>query len=364
MSGSIYSWSTTAAANGNSDPDVNFAEGQAPSTLNNSNRQVMARVAEYLADNGGALAAGGTANVITVTANSAFTAYADGLTLALRITTNNSAATTLNVNGIGAKSVRKMVGSGEVALSGAELQAGDMCVFRYSTALNGAAGGWLLLNPAIDVPNLVTLTGSQTLTNKSLTAPTITTPALVNGTSSGMTLTTATLTSPTLTTPTLTLKQSAAPVPTAEGDVQWDTDDNVLVVGDGAATKIFLPIPASTAAGDLEYFTAAKVKARLAKGTDGQVLQLASGVPAWVTTDFGAGAAALLAGAIGTYGLFITSPSQLLGFGSTTAGSGLRASHTGGFAGADTPSGTWRCMGNTTTSGGTPGATTVFLRIS
>lgn len=151
MTGSIYSWSITAASNANSDGDINFAEGQAPSTLNNSNRQVMGRLAEYLADQGGALTVGGTANALTVTANSAFTAYADGLTLALRIATDNTAATTLNVNGLGVKSVRKMLTTGESALTGAELQADGIYLFRYSTALNTAAGGWLLLDPTIDL---------------------------------------------------------------------------------------------------------------------------------------------------------------------------------------------------------------------
>lgn len=47
---------------------------------------------------------------------------------------------------------------------------------------------------------------------------------------------TQTLTSKTLTTPTITLKQSASPTPTAEGDLQWDTDDNHFVVGDGTNT--------------------------------------------------------------------------------------------------------------------------------
>lgn len=95
--------------------------------------------------------------------------------------------------------------------------------------------------------------------------------------------TTDTLTNKTLTTPTLTLKQGAASAPTAEGDIQWDTDDNVLVIGDGAATKTFLPIPASTAAGDIEYYTAAKVKARLAKGTAGKILTMNAGAtaPEW-----------------------------------------------------------------------------------
>jgi len=82
---------------------------------------------------------------------------------------------------------------------------------------------------------------------------------------------------------TILLKQSAAPTPTAEGDIQWDTDDNVVMVGDGAAAKTFVPIPSSTAAGDLEYFTAALVKSRLAKGTAGQVLRMnaAATAPEW-----------------------------------------------------------------------------------
>lgn len=54
------------------------------------------------------------------------------------------------------------------------------------------------------------------------------------------TLTNKTITSPTVTTPTLTLKQSASPTPTAEGDIQWDTDDNKIMIGDGAGTKQFL----------------------------------------------------------------------------------------------------------------------------
>lgn len=46
-------------------------------------------------------------------------------------------------------------------------------------------------------------------------------------------------TSPTIATPTLTLKQSTAPTPTAEGDIQWDTDNDQIKVGDGTGTKTF-----------------------------------------------------------------------------------------------------------------------------
>lgn len=87
----------------------------------------------------------------------------------------------------------------------------------------------------------------------------------------------------TLTQPALTLEQSAAPVPTAEGRVMWDTDDNAIVVGDGAATKIFVPLPTATAAGDILYLSAAKLPARLAKGTAGQTLRMNAGAtaPEW-----------------------------------------------------------------------------------
>jgi len=49
-----------------------------------------------------------------------------------------------------------------------------------------------------------------------------------------------TSTAQTLTNKTIILKQGTAPTPTVEGDVQWDTDDNVIVVGDGVGAKSFL----------------------------------------------------------------------------------------------------------------------------
>jgi len=38
---------------------------------------------------------------------------------------------------------------------------------------------------------------------------------------------------------TIILKQSAAPAPTTEGDLQWDTDDNRIAVGNGGGTSTF-----------------------------------------------------------------------------------------------------------------------------
>lgn len=55
------------------------------------------------------------------------------------------------------------------------------------------------------------------------------------------TLTNKTLTSPTLNNPTLVLKQSTSPAQTAEGAIEWDTDDDALVVGTGSGRKVYRP---------------------------------------------------------------------------------------------------------------------------
>lgn len=91
---------------------------------------------------------------------------------------------------------------------------------KYFAATDGNASG-------------VTITGGGTiaLAGYTLTAPGTGTVVL--------TAATQTLTNKTLTKPTLTLKQGASVAPTAEGDIQWDTDDNKLKVGDGASTKTF-----------------------------------------------------------------------------------------------------------------------------
>jgi hypothetical protein len=89
---------------------------------------------------------------------------------------------------------------------------------------------------ASDHSSFVTLTDTQTLTNKTLTSPTI----------NGGTIASA------------TLKQGLAPTPTAEGDIQWDTDDNRIIVGDGAAQAVFAKGPATTVDNTVPRFDGTK----------------------------------------------------------------------------------------------------------
>jgi hypothetical protein len=147
MSGSIFDWSTTAADNDDADGDVNWKEGQNAKTVNNSGRQMMGRVAEFLADLGGQGTVGGTANAITLTLSSGFTALKSGLVCSLQPTADNTGAVTLNVNSIGAKAIRKFDTTGEVALASGDLQEGGFYLLLYDSGANSAAGAWICLNP-------------------------------------------------------------------------------------------------------------------------------------------------------------------------------------------------------------------------
>lgn len=149
MSGSIFDWSTTASNNDSADGDINWTEGQNAKTVNNSARQMMGRVAEILLDIGGQGTVGGAANAITLTLNSTFTGLKSGLICSLKPTADNTGAVTLNVNGIGAKSIRKFDVSGEVALVSGDLQSGNFYSLVYDSSANSAAGAWICLNPTL-----------------------------------------------------------------------------------------------------------------------------------------------------------------------------------------------------------------------
>lgn len=146
---SIYDWSTTPGNNTNSDGDIDWTEGQNSKLVNDSARAMMGRNAEFVGDIGGALTTGGTGNGITVTANSAFTTLVDGLILAFTAGADNTGSTTLNVNALGTKQIRKMTSAGDVALSGGEIQQNGIYIVQYSSAAVAAAGGWLLVNPTV-----------------------------------------------------------------------------------------------------------------------------------------------------------------------------------------------------------------------
>jgi hypothetical protein len=147
MATGVWSWDTTAANNANADSTINWAEGQDPSTVNNSARAEMAGMAKYLLDAHGALATTGAANTYSVTTNSSMAALRDGLGLSLVINASSTGASTLNVDGLGAKAIRKITSAGEAAIGTGDMIAAGHYIFDYDESANSVAGAWILLNP-------------------------------------------------------------------------------------------------------------------------------------------------------------------------------------------------------------------------
>lgn len=144
---SIFDWSLQAANNANADDNINWAEGQPPSTVNNSARSMMQRIKEYVTDIGGVAKAEGTPNLLTVTVKSPFTKYIDGIRIAIRATNTNTGPASLNVNAIGAKPIYCVGHAGVVPVGAGQIQAGGIYDLVYSAALADNAGGWFLVHP-------------------------------------------------------------------------------------------------------------------------------------------------------------------------------------------------------------------------
>ena len=135
----LYKWSTAAANNATADSTINWAEGQAPSSVNDSARAEMAAVAKFRDDIAGAITTGGSSTAYTVTSSQGFNSLANmsGKMIAFVPHTTNGATVTLNVDGLGAKPLRSAPST--------ELLAGVLVQGTpYVATYNNAAAEWLL----------------------------------------------------------------------------------------------------------------------------------------------------------------------------------------------------------------------------
>ena len=136
---SFFKWSKTANNNASADGTINWAEGQAPSTVNDSARAMMAAAAKYRDDIAG-VTTGGTATAYTVASNQAFDSLSnmDGKIIAMvPHVTSGAGPVTLNVDGLGARALRSSPG---VELAAGTLISGTPYVAKY---VNSAAE-WIL----------------------------------------------------------------------------------------------------------------------------------------------------------------------------------------------------------------------------
>ncbi len=137
MATGVQVWSPTPAANATSDSNINWAEGMAPSAVDDSARSMMASVAKWNNDNNGTLVTSGSSTALTLVTNQVEGSLVSGYTVAFQFGTNVSSAATLAVDGLAASPLQAYNGS---ALLGGEWKAGDYGCFTYSTT---GTGQWI-----------------------------------------------------------------------------------------------------------------------------------------------------------------------------------------------------------------------------
>jgi microcystin-dependent protein len=108
----LYKWSQTASSDASADSTINWAEGQAPSSVNDSARAMMAATAKYRDDIAGAIVTSGTSTAYTVSSYQVFDtqAHMSGQMIAFTPHATNGATVTLNVDALGAKPLRSSPG--------------------------------------------------------------------------------------------------------------------------------------------------------------------------------------------------------------------------------------------------------------
>ncbi len=138
MATGVISWSQTAASNASADSSVNWAEGMAPSAVNDSARATMASVAKWRDDLSGSIVTTGTSTAYAVTSNQVQSALTAGYVIAFSPHTTNGATVTLNVDALGAKPLRSAPG---VELPAGVIAEGTPYVATYYSSNSGE---WIL----------------------------------------------------------------------------------------------------------------------------------------------------------------------------------------------------------------------------
>lgn len=134
----MWQWSETASSNASSDPQINWREGQSPSSVNDSARAMMAALAGYRDDISGALNTTGTASAYLLTTNQGLpNPPTDGQLIAITVNITNGIAPTLTADGGGAFPIQSSAG---VAIPAGTLVSGSPYSLKFSLSNNA----WLL----------------------------------------------------------------------------------------------------------------------------------------------------------------------------------------------------------------------------
>lgn len=154
----LNDYSATAGSNTNSPPN-GAPENWAPSTVNDTIRELMARSAKFYKDASGSLTSTGSSNAYVLASNSTYTDLADISTLAFRANFENTGAATINVDSLGAKSIQIEPGvdiaSGDIPTNKVIMLVYNATddYFEYTNPSKSAPTGTIAAFPASVIPN-------------------------------------------------------------------------------------------------------------------------------------------------------------------------------------------------------------------
>ena len=128
---SSATYSATDANNTSASPD-GAPEGMAPSGVNNTIRAHIGATKRFwqrIQSGGGTF--GGATNAYTITYTPALAAYVSGERYSFVANADNTGSATLNINGLGAKTLRKITSSGKVALASGDIKNAQPVTVEY-----------------------------------------------------------------------------------------------------------------------------------------------------------------------------------------------------------------------------------------
>lgn len=103
MTDTLYAWSQDPEDNASADATINWAEFQTPSSVNDSARAMMARIAQFIADAAPTKTSTNSGNAYAVSSDAAGATLRNGEQITFIPSASNTSACTLNVDGRGAK---------------------------------------------------------------------------------------------------------------------------------------------------------------------------------------------------------------------------------------------------------------------
>ncbi|QEE09730.1 phage protein [Bartonella kosoyi] len=158
---SIYDWSIIASENAYVDESINWAEGQPPSSVNDSARAMMQRIKEYVLDNGGVIETQFTIDnenkrtSLRLATKSFFETYIDGIVVRFKAQGVNRGITNVSLNQLPPRPTYMATTEGIMPLKGGEIQKGGLYELVYTHDIAGKnADGWFLTNPTIKLPEI------------------------------------------------------------------------------------------------------------------------------------------------------------------------------------------------------------------